>query len=199
VTTRASQGERTSPGTRILVRPARPEDVEDIVAIGLRSWQEGFRDVVPRGLMPDPGGLRARIRERIAERAPSIAVGVLDGEVLGWITFGASRDADAGPAVGEVWALNVDPSAWRRGIGRELVTYALDRLARAPFAETTLWTFRDTPRSRSFYEALGFETDGATQRREASGGTIEVRYRIALVGPGTREGRSRSRNLRPIS
>jgi ribosomal protein S18 acetylase RimI-like enzyme len=183
VTTGASQGERTSPGTRIHVRPARPEDVEDIVAIGLRSWREGFRDVVPRGLMPDPGGLRARIRERIAERVPSIAVGVLDSAVLGWITFGASRDADAGSSVGEVWALNVDPGAWRRGIGRELVIYALDRLARAPFAEATLWTFRDTPRSRSFYEALGLETDGATQRREASGGTIEVRYRITLGKP----------------
>jgi ribosomal protein S18 acetylase RimI-like enzyme len=182
VTTGPSRGERAPPGTRIVVRPARPEDVEDIVAIGLRSWQEGFRDVVPRGLMPDPGGLRARIRERIAERAPSIAVGVLDDEVLGWITFGASRDADANPSVGEVWALNVHPGAWRRGIGRELVTHALDRLARAPFSEATLWTFRDTPRSRSFYEALGFETDGATQRREASGGTIEVRYRIGLEG-----------------
>lgn len=178
--TTGSRDEQIHRAARILVRPARPEDVEDIVGIGLRSWREGFRDVVPRGLMPDPGGLRARIRERVAERVPSIAVGVLDGKVLGWITFGASRDADAAGSVGEVWALNVDPGAWRRGIGRELVTYALDRLARAPFAEATLWTFRDTPRSRSFYEALGFETDGATQRREASGGTIEVRYRITL-------------------
>jgi hypothetical protein len=28
---------------------------------------------------------------------------------------------------------------------------------------------------------MGFETDGSTQRREASGGTIEVRYRMTLV------------------
>jgi ribosomal protein S18 acetylase RimI-like enzyme len=162
------------------VRPARPGDVDEIVDIGLRSWREGFRDVVPRGLMPDAGGLRARIRERIAQGGPSIAVGELNGRVRGWITFGASRDAGADPSVGEIWALNVHPAAWRRGIGRELVRYALDRLARAPFSEATLWTFRDTPRSRSFYEALGFEHDGATQRREASGGTIEVRYRMNL-------------------
>ena len=122
--------------------------------------------------------------ERIGEPVPSIAVGVLDGAVRGWITFGASRDADAGPSVGEIWALNVHPDAWRRGVGRELVGYALGRLARAPFAEATLWTFRDTPRSRSFYEAVGFETDGATQRREASGGTIEVRYRMTLAAGG---------------
>jgi len=169
----------------IVVRPARPEDVDDVVDIGLTSWREGFRGVVPRDLMPDPAGLRARIQERIAERGPPIAVAELDGNVRGWITFGASRDADAGPSVGEIWALNVHPDAWRRGIGRELVRYALERLARAPFSEATLWTFRDTPRSRSFYEALGFEHDGATQRRHASGGAIEVRYRLRLgAGPG---------------
>jgi ribosomal protein S18 acetylase RimI-like enzyme len=169
----------------IIVRPARPEDVDDVVDIGLTSWREGFRGVVPRDLMPDPAGLRARIQERIAERGPPIAVAELDGSVRGWITFGATRDADAGPSVGEIWALNVHPDAWRRGIGRQLVGYALERLERAPFSEATLWTFRDTPRSRSFYEALGFRPDGATQRRHASGGAIEVRYRLRLrASPG---------------
>jgi ribosomal protein S18 acetylase RimI-like enzyme len=183
VTTSAPRHDRSQHAVPIIVRPARSGDVDEIVDIGLRSWREGFRDVVPRGLMPDAGGLRARIRERIAQGSRSIAVGVLDGRVRGWITFGGSRDAGADPSVGEIWALNVHPDAWRRGIGRELVRYALDRLARAPFSEATLWTFRDTPRSRSFYEALGFEHDGATQRREASGGTVEVRYRMSLRPP----------------
>jgi hypothetical protein len=60
------------------------------------------------------------------------------------------------------------------------VAYALERLARDAFSEVTLWTFRDTPRSRSFYEALGFRGDGASQRRHMSGGATEVRYRMAL-------------------
>ena len=182
MTSVSHRDEQTTAGPSIVVRPARPEDVDEIVAIGVRSWEEGYRGVVPRGLVPDAAGLRARIRERIAERVPSIAVGVVGGAVRGWITFGTSRDADAGPSVGEIWALNVHPDAWRRGVGRELVGYALERLRRARFAEATLWTFRDTPRSRSFYEALGFETDGAMQRRDASGGTIEVRYRMTLGG-----------------
>jgi ribosomal protein S18 acetylase RimI-like enzyme len=184
VTSSPSGDQRTTPESSIVVRPARDEDVDDIVGIGVRSWVEGYRGVVPAGLLPDAAGLRARIRQRIAERVPSIAVGVLDTHVCGWITFGASRDADAAPSVAEIWALNVDPAAWRRGVGRELVGYALQRLARGPFAEVSLWTFRDTPRSRSFYEALGFETDGSTQRRDASGGTIEVRYRTALANGG---------------
>jgi GNAT superfamily N-acetyltransferase len=166
-------------GVTTIVRPARPKDVDDVVDIGLVSWREGFRGVVPGHLMPDAVALRTRIHERTAER--SIAVAELDGRVRGWITFGASRDTDAPPEVGEIWALNVHPDVWRRGLGRELVGYALERLARATFAEATLWTFRDTPRSRSFYEALGFDHDGATQIRHASGGAIEVRYRMPLA------------------
>jgi GNAT superfamily N-acetyltransferase len=169
----------------INARPARPEDTDAIVQIGLDSWREGFRGVVPPSLMPDAAGLRARIGQRTAEPGPPIAVCELDGRLMGWITFGASRDADAGPTVGEIWALNVHPAAWRRGVGAALVRYALDRLARVPFAEASLWTFRDTQRSRSFYEALGFRPDGATQRRDASGGAIEVRYRMRLDAGGT--------------
>ena len=164
----------------IVVRPARPRDVDDVVDIGLTSWREGFRDVVPGDLMPDPSAFRTRIRERVDEPGPPIAVAALDGLVRGWITFGATRDEAADPSIGEIWALNVHPDVWRRGLGRELVGYALDRLARDGFHEATLWTFRDTPRSRSFYEALGFKPDGATQRRHASGGAVEVRYRLTL-------------------
>ena len=169
----------------LLVRPAARRDVDDIVDIGLTSWREGYRGVVPPGLMPDAYGLRVRITERVAEEGPPIAVGELDGRVRGWITFGVTRDADSGPEVGEIWALNVHPDAWRRGVGRELVEYALERLAVAGFSEAMLWTFRDTPRSRAFYEALGFAHDGATQRRAASGGTTEVRYRMSLGPPAS--------------
>lgn len=168
----------------IVVRPARPEDVDQIVDVALAAWRDGYRGVVPRGLMPDPDGLRARIRERVAEHGPPIAVGELDSAVSGWITFGPSRDIGTPPSIGEIWALNVHPDSWRRGVGRELVTYALSRLTRESFSEATLWTFRDTPRSRSFYEALGFRADGATQCRHASGGATEVRYRTPLPSGG---------------
>jgi len=164
----------------VVVRPARPEDVDEVVDVALEAWREGYRGVVAPNLMPDPGGLRARLRERVAEPGPPIAVGELDSDVCGWITFGASRDWGAAPSVGEIWALNVHPGSWRRGVGRALVGYAIERLATGSFSEVTLWTFRDTPRSRSFYEAVGFRADGAMQSRHASGGAVEVRYRMAL-------------------
>jgi L-amino acid N-acyltransferase YncA len=170
----------------IVVRPARPEDLEGIVEIGLVAWREGYRGVVPDDVMPDAAALRTRMSERVHQRSRHIAVGELDSAVRGWITFGPSRDLRAAPSVGEIWALNVHPDDWRRGMGRQLVGYALDHLRHGSFHEVTLWTFRDTPRSRSFYEALGFRPDGAMQRRHASGGVTEVRYRIALSPAASR-------------
>lgn len=170
----------------IVVRPARQEDLDDIVEIGLVAWREGYRGVVPDDVMPDAAALRIRMSERVDQRSRHMAVGELDSAVRGWITFGASRDLGAAPSIGEVWALNVHPDDWRRGIGRELVGYALDRLGEGSFHEVTLWTFRDTPRSRSFYEALGFRHDGAMQRRHASGGVPEVRYRMVLSPAASR-------------
>jgi ribosomal protein S18 acetylase RimI-like enzyme len=170
----------------IVVRPARPEDLDGIVEIGLVAWREGYRGVVPDDVMPDAGALRTRMSERVDQRSRHIAVGELDTVVRGWITFGPSRDLGAAPSVGEIWALNVHPDDWRRGIGRQLVGYALERLGHGSFDEVTLWTFRDTPRSRSFYEALGFRADGAMQRRHASGGVTEVRYRITLSPAASR-------------
>jgi ribosomal protein S18 acetylase RimI-like enzyme len=171
----------------VRVRPARPDDVWRIVEIGIRAWRKGFEGVVPDEV-PDREEMAERIRQRLSESAASVAVAELEGEVCGWVTFGASRDDDAGPEVGEVYALNVDPSAWRRGAGRALVTHAVERLAAAGFSEAMLWTLADTPRSRSFYEALGYTHDGGTQRRHMTGGALEVRYRIGLLdSPKLRE------------
>jgi L-amino acid N-acyltransferase YncA len=167
----------------VTVRPARPDDVEDIVEVGVRAWTVGFKGVVPPDV-PDREEMAERIAQRIREPGVPVAVSELDDELCGWVTFGASRDHDAGPDVGEVYALNVDPSTWRRGAGRALVSHALKRLADTGFFEAMLWTFAETPRSRSFYESLGFTNDRGTQRRQMTGGALEVRYRISLRDDG---------------
>jgi GNAT superfamily N-acetyltransferase len=163
-----------------MVRPARPEDVDEIVEVTLGAWREGFRDVVPEALTPDEAEMTERLDHRIREAARPVAVAELHGRIRGSIVFGPSRDPSAGPEVGEIHALYVHPSAWRRGLGRALVEYALWRLGDGGFEEAMLWAFAETPSSHVFYEALGFANDGGTQRRQMSGGALEIRYRLTL-------------------
>jgi ribosomal protein S18 acetylase RimI-like enzyme len=165
---------------RVTVRPARPRDVGAMADVTGNAWREGFRGVVPAELAPDRAQAMENLARRVRDDPGSTAVGELDGRVSGYVVFGPSRDVDIEAPTGEVFAVHVDPQAWRRGVGRAMIDYALERLRERGCLVATLWTLRDTPRSHAFYEALGFERDGGTQRRQMTGGAVEVRYRIAL-------------------
>jgi GNAT superfamily N-acetyltransferase len=167
----------------VVVRAGAADDADAIVESSVRAWEEGFRGIVPAEVDPRQAWDRYRLRARLRdEQGIAHAVAELDGRVMGYIAFGASRDHDATSRVGEIWALYVHPRAWRRGLGRRLVRHALRELGDAAFRVATLWTLAESPSARAFYEACGFSPDGASQRREALGSTLEVRYRISIQG-----------------
>ena len=141
--------------------------------------------ILPEGYRsPGPDELAAT--RRAARERPGVRtlVAELDGEVVGWISFGENRDADARPEVGELRALFVAPHAWRRGAGRALVAGVLEGLRELGYREATLWSFDRNDRANAFYERQGFARDGAEQRREVFGGALEVRYRRSLEAAG---------------
>jgi GNAT superfamily N-acetyltransferase len=165
---------------RTRVREGEPGDAHLLAGLAARSWREGFRGIVPDEIDPErawrPDRLEARLEGRVDDGA-AILVAELDGAIAGFVLHGPCRDDDAEAKTAEIWALYVDPCRWRAGVGRALVDAALDDLRRGGFAESTVWTLADSPRNLRFYEALGFELDGAQQRRESFGAPLEVRLR----------------------
>jgi ribosomal protein S18 acetylase RimI-like enzyme len=121
-----------------------------------------------------------RWQELLADPAHAFLMAEHGGELLGYISCGASRDDAAPPDVGEVRSLSVSPAAWRRGVGRTLMSAGLDELRRRGFAEATVWSFADNDRANAFYEASGFTRDGAEKRQEHWAHVLEVRYRRSL-------------------
>jgi GNAT superfamily N-acetyltransferase len=122
-----------------------------------------------------------RFRELLADAYVRILVADGGEELLGHATFGTSRDFDAPVSVGEVRSFFVRPSAWRRGVGKELMAAALGGLAELGFARATLWSFDANERANAFYEASGFARDGAERREEVWAEILEVRYRRPLA------------------
>jgi GNAT superfamily N-acetyltransferase len=79
----------------------------------------------------------------------------------------------------EVYALYVLPEAWRGGVGRSLLTTAVEYLRTRGAALLTLWVLEDNGPGRAFYEVMGWEPDGARQPLEMAGFSVtEVRYRL---------------------
>ena len=140
---------------------------------------EGFGPLLPPGhAYPTgrPGGWEALL----ANPAVTLLMAEDAGEVVGYTACGESRDADAAPEVGELRTMFVSPARWRGGVGRALLAAALDELRRRGYSEVTLWSFADNERANAFYEANGFERDGAERTEEAWAHILEVRYRRAL-------------------
>jgi GNAT superfamily N-acetyltransferase len=169
------------------VRPARVEDAAKIAAVHVASWQAGYRGLIPQdyldGLDPDVWTTRrARRLEQIDwSRDGCLVVADDAGELTGFTHVGPTRD-DADPAVvGEVYAIYLAPEAWGKGLGRELMTAALAQLANCGYSEATLWVLTTNERARRFYQAAGFEPDGAVKVDDSRGFPLhEVRYRRSL-------------------
>jgi ribosomal protein S18 acetylase RimI-like enzyme len=172
-----------------LVRAADLADSGAIASAHARSWQVGYAGLIS-------GDFLRRLDLELPQRTMRwqtlllgaeaegrfVLVGEVDGEVAGWLSGGGYRDA--GPeesALGEVYGCYVDPAHWREGVGSALMTAALERLARAGYAEAALWVLQENSRARAFYERHGWFADGGRKLFEVAGGRYpEIRYRRLL-------------------
>lgn len=176
----------------ITVRAAAERDARPIAEIHVGSWQVGYRGLIPDEILDR---LSAENREtwwrRWLDSPPSpafrVLVAELDGGVRGFASLGETRDEDAAAPTGEIYAVYVDPDAWRRGIGAALMERAEAELRALGFADATLWVLDTNDRARRFYERCGWRADGAVKRdrvgaeRDGDEGVEirEVRYRIS--------------------
>jgi ribosomal protein S18 acetylase RimI-like enzyme len=170
-----------SPGT--VCRDAVVEDGVAIARVWVAAWQAAYTGLMPAGYL---AGLDAEAAlpglERVLRADPSVLVLELDGDIVGFSRYGASRDPGARPETGEVIAINLHPSCWRRGLGRELLRETQQRLSGRGFSEATLWVLHGNLSARRFYEALGWRLDGVEKHDDELTGfpLPEVRYRVAL-------------------
>lgn len=173
-------------GSEMHVRTARPSDAAAMGALVVRAWQAAYR-----GLMPDDylDGLTVddradqwtRILTGDLEPPRAAFVAEDDGRVVGFVAVGGEMEvADA--VRGQVYALNVDPDRWGRGVGRALLAAGCGHLRAVGFATAVLWVHRDNARACRFYRASGWHADGAERRADALGVEVpEVRYHHSLI------------------
>jgi ribosomal protein S18 acetylase RimI-like enzyme len=168
----------------IVVRLAALADAESIATIHVRSWQKAYRGIVPDDF------LQALSIERRTEtwqavllkQTSDVWVAEENGRLLGWISVGKSRDADADAATAELWAVYVDPGKFRRGVGRALWLQAEGHLRSMMFSAVTLWVLQANQSALTFYERMGFLREPGSEKTIEIGGSqlIETRLRRRL-------------------
>jgi ribosomal protein S18 acetylase RimI-like enzyme len=192
----------------VTLREARRGDELAVAELHVRSWQEAYRELMPAEFLAglDPMDRAGRYEFEGRDGTPKTLVAVDGGgegagddpsltnsvevrsgsspapfePIVGFVTFGASRDADT-VGLGEIYALYVDPDRYRGGVGRMLMADARHRLLESGFEAAVLWVLRGNERAQRFYEREGWTPDGATRLEQPYGIVSNViRFRRAL-------------------
>jgi ribosomal protein S18 acetylase RimI-like enzyme len=133
------------------IRPATPEDADEIDRVHVQSWLRGYGDFLSPedmiGARIPPEERVAAWRERVSDRAISTWVYEVEGFIAGFASAGE----------GQLTALYVDPAAQGAGVGTALLEHAEHALRDAGATEATLEVFARNEHGRRFYEARGWE------------------------------------------
>lgn len=165
----------------VLIRPATTHDAADIAGVHVRSWQEAYAGIVPDDYLRalDPAQRAERWADALAaaeaDRVRTF-VAVSGDRVLGFASYGPSRDEDARRGEREIYSIYLDPGTWGHGVARDLIRTVLTEVGEQ--TPMSLWVLADNTRARHFYRRHGFSPDGV-ERLETLGGAdlLEVRYR----------------------
>ena len=168
-----------------LIEPATLADARRVAQIHVQAWQAAYVGIVPDEHLASLSIDKRETmwREAIEKKTPELLVARVEDDVIGWVSFDASRDKGAPADAGEIWALYVDPAHWADGVGRALLQRAQQRLSDRGFTGISLWVLAENARAIRFYQAAGYTVDpGSAQVFELGGRSVqELRYALTTA------------------
>jgi len=143
----------------LLIRKAQYEDAEEIARVHISTWRSAYK-----GLVPDPylNSLSLQEKKKHWQQILSENMGLSETlvaldegarSVIGFVSVGPCQDKHPGRK-GEIYALYLQDSRQKRGIGKKLFWQAAGSLERLGFSSMIVWVLKDNP-ARFFYEKMG--------------------------------------------
>ena len=167
------------------IRNASIDDADAIGAVVVRAWQTAYRGIMPDDYLDElRAEQRAAMWQRdLADLGPDRWVRVLTvgDELVGFASSGPELTDVGDGETGELYAINLDPDRWGKGLGRALLAEVTQDLAEVGYRTVVLWVATGNERARRLYEFEGWTTEGPPRDAEILGVTVnEVRYRKQL-------------------
>jgi len=140
------------------IRHARIEDADGIARVWAESWRAAYRGIVPDDYLNtiDVAEWAERQRRNMENQSVGSVSLIADdgGSTVGWASLGPNRMTDL-PYAGELYAIYLLPSHWRRGIGRLLMTSTARSSIERGMDSMILWVLSENWPARRFYESMG--------------------------------------------
>jgi GNAT superfamily N-acetyltransferase len=145
---------KTTPCT---IRLATPEDAHQIARVHVVSWHSIYTGIIPRKYIEEMTYDVQRTRWKNILTNPPIGecdfVAEVDGQIVGFASGGPEREAGCGYA-GELYAIYLDASVHRQGIGHTLLSSVVDHLIQQQRTSMRIWVLSQNP-ACGFYERIG--------------------------------------------
>ena len=166
------------------VRIANPEDAPKLAKLHVDTRLVAYQGQMFDSLLDGQNVERreAYWRGRLKQSGGAVFV-IESDDIVGFCDLVPSRDKGADPKkVGEIAAIYVLSDGWRKGAGRALGYYVLEKARKNRFEAVTLWVLASNSEAMRFYESFGFARDGAFKIETAADGSHlhQLRYRVKV-------------------
>ena len=171
-----------------IVRLATAGDGRGIATVRVRSWQAGYRGIVPAAYLASMSVNDNAEKTEQYLQSPGRSthwICVADTKTVGWAaTYTNPRDFPDASNVTELNALYVLPEYWGSGAGFALWSTVAKSLVSDDIGEVILWVLANNKRAINFYERQGFTQDGTTKTEHLNDDIAlsAIRMRCALAG-----------------
>lgn len=139
----------------ITIRRMTIEDAEAVTDILMNAWKTAYRGIVSDEYLDNMN--RETLAERRRQQHKDYIVAVADGRIVGycWYMNNNSYTQDVPEVDSEIVALYVDPASKRHGLGKMLLSHAMDDLRNQGKKKMIIWCLKDNLPARAFYEKMG--------------------------------------------
>lgn len=172
------------------VRLARVSDATAIARVQAAALSISYRDLLPARAVARFDEEAARVAWTAAISAPPtpkhrVFVALSKADVVGFAAVGPGADDDLDPeADAELFALHIDPSAFREGHGSRLMHAVADHARDDGFARLVMWVFAADDALRGFLHAAGWGPDGSTRDLDTGELAHQVRLHTSIAHSG---------------
>ncbi|MCL2574217.1 MAG: GNAT family N-acetyltransferase [Defluviitaleaceae bacterium] len=155
-----------------MIRPLEKSDIPRIAEIHIFAQRTTYRGVVPYVFLFK----KMTVGDRIEYFKHNQTNGFVYDEdfIKGFITLGRCEDEDKADSL-ELYRIFVDPPMQGEGVGIKLAEHFEKVATEQGYSDICLWVLEGNTNARSFYEKLGYATDGAKRISEYFK-VSEVRY-----------------------
>jgi GNAT superfamily N-acetyltransferase len=172
------------------VRPARPDEADELARVQLSTWRTAYRRIMPRRVLDELDQKWLAERWREAVQAPPtprhrVLVAVEEARsshVVGFTAIGPADEEPAGPEVAAITELLVEPRWGRRGHGSRLLAAAVDLWRSDGFTTAQAWVYEQDAATTAFLTSAGWEPDGARRALDVDDLLVpQLRLHVSLA------------------